>query len=368
LKEDQSTFIAHAFSPSLGDQAVEGRITFDRWCLRFESDAITFDIPLTRLQIEYSESGNGQIIFGDSQKEGWSVNTFDPRILAHSSLLLQAHTRHQIKALRSRGELKRRLKITFVFLVAFGLIASVVSVLVGAMVRSLVQKVPVEWEAELGNALMTDLRDKETFVEDANLKAKLDQAVAPLLSALPRNSSDFRFYILRESKPNAFALPGGHVLVNTALIELADRPEEIAGVVAHELAHVTLKHGFRKIISSAGPYLVFKVFLGSKTGLLGLLGDSSQVLVRQSFSQEYELEADAVGWQYLVQARIDPRGLTNMLRKLKAEQESHQGMPPQIHAFSSHPPTEKRIQRLEDRWKKLKDKSGFIEFTPAARP
>jgi len=47
LKEDQSTFIAHAFGPSHGDQAVEGRIAFDRWCLRFESDAITFDIPLT---------------------------------------------------------------------------------------------------------------------------------------------------------------------------------------------------------------------------------------------------------------------------------------------------------------------------------
>ena len=87
------------------------------------------------------------------------------------------------------------------------------------------------------------------------------------------------------------------------MLELADRPEEVAGVVAHELAHVTQKHGFRKIISDAGPYLIMKIFFGGASGTAGVLGGSSQLLVRQSFSQEYELEADEVGWQYLVAAR-----------------------------------------------------------------
>jgi len=162
--------------------------------------------------------------------------------------------------------------------------------------------------------------------------------------------------------PNAFALPGGHVLVTTRLLELADRPEEIAGVLAHELAHVMQKHGFREIISSAGPYLIFKVFLGNSAGVLPILGDSSELLIRQSFSQEYELEADDVGWQSLVNAHIDPRGLADMLRKLQIEQQKmHAGMG-RVNAFSSHPATEKRLQRLDAKWNKLKDKSIFVQL------
>jgi predicted Zn-dependent protease len=127
---------------------------------------------------------------------------------------------------------------------------------------------------------------------------------------------------------------------------------------------VSQKHGFRKIISSLGPYLIFRVFLGKSAGVLGVVGESSELLVNQSFSQEYELEADEVGWDSLVSAHLDPRGLTEMLRKLQTEQQRMSAASPQLHAFSSHPATQKRIQRLEARWKKLKDKSGFAPIVP----
>ena len=133
-------------------------------------------------------------------------------------------------------------------------------------------------------------------------------------------------------------------------------------MLAHEIAHVTQKHGFRKIISEAGPYLIVQVFLGGGRGTAGLLGGSSQLLVRQSFSQEYELEADDVGWNYLVKARIDPRGLADMLKKLQAEQNKLGFGQFSLGAFSSHPATMKRIQRLDAKWDKLKDKSGFITY------
>ena len=99
-------------------------------------------------------------------------------------------------------------------------------------------------------------------------------------------------------------------------------------------------------------------------GLLTMVGDGSSFLLHQGFSQEYELEADTVGWQYLVSAHIDPRGAINMLKKLKAYQEENHEEP-QVHAFSSHPATQKRIERLEAKWKKLPDKSGFIDFGQA---
>jgi predicted Zn-dependent protease len=100
---------------------------------------------------------------------------------------------------------------------------------------------------------------------------------------------------------------------------------------------------------------------------MGVLAGSSQVLVYQSFSQEYELEADDAGWQLLVAAHIDPRGLADMLKKLEAEEARMKFRSVTPQAFSSHPATEKRIRRLEAKWRKLKDKSGFIEYEAVKR-
>ncbi len=337
-----------------------GSIVFEGWRLRFESPAMTLEIPLTRLQIELGESPWGNIHFRDPQAPDWSIQTFDTEILDHRSLLQQSHTRNQIRQFQSYAELKRRLKITLWFFAGFALTAAMVSLLLGLMVRSLVARIPPEWEQELGDTLIQELKQEETFVEDAKLKAKLDRAVTPLVAALPRSKIQYNFYILQDPVPNALAVPGGHVLVNTGLLDLAERPEEIAGAVAHEIAHVTQKHGFREIISSAGPFLICSVFLGGGGGLQGVLGDSADLLLRQSYSQKFELEADDVGWQYLVAARIDPRGMTDLLKKLEIEEHKQTGAEVEIAALSSHPATEKRIRRLEMKWRKLKDKSGFV--------
>jgi len=104
------------------------------------------------------------------------------------------------------------------------------------------------------------------------------------------------------------------------------------------------------------------LFMRSGSGLLGVLAGGSQLMVHQSFSQEYELEADDVAWQYLVTARIDPRGLPDMLRKLEAEHQRRKLTLLAPQALSSHPATHKRLRRLEAKWRKLKDKSHFLAY------
>jgi predicted Zn-dependent protease len=362
LPDSHPTFAAQAFNPAFSTEVIAGHVILDRWRLRFQSEAVVLEIPLNQLQIDRSDDEAGRVIFVNPDQSDWTIYTYNEDVLECGPLIENTYTRTQIQDILGRGELKRRLKITLWFAVGFVMLAIIGSSLVGIMVRSLVAKIPVEWETQVGDTLMAELEMKEALVTNAQLQARLDQAVAPLVASLPQGGVTFKFHILAEPFPNAFALPGGHVMVNTGLLELATRPEEIAGVIAHELAHVTQKHGFRKIISSAGPYLIIKLFLGNRGGLLGVLGDSSQLLVRQTFSQEYELEADAVGWQYLVAARIDPRGLTDMLKKLKLLEDSRKSRGLEIRAFSSHPPTEKRIRRLEAKWKELKDKSQFVEL------
>ena len=275
-------FDGYVSHPSLGEEVVEGKIVFAFFRLRFVSEAVTVEMPLSRLIIEKGNAGDERIFFSDPEQPDWSVFTFDDRILKGGPLLQQPHTQHQIRDIQGQRELGRRVKVTFAVLAGFVVAAMVVWMLMGIMVRIVVARVPAQWEKELGDNIVTELKETEVFTNDVQLKAKLDLAVAPLLKALPKTSTEYKFYIIHDPLPNAFALPGGHVMVNDSLIRMADRPEELAGVIAHEVAHVTEKHGFRKVISEAGPYLIVRVFLGGGRGTVGVLGGSSQVLYRRA--------------------------------------------------------------------------------------
>jgi predicted Zn-dependent protease len=362
LTEDIPTFVAQACHPNFGDQAVDGRIGFDRWHMHFESEYGTFQIPISQLQIHKANGKGEPIYFTDPSQPDLSVYTFDTRVLQLRTLLDAAQTRVQLKEMRRQGEAKRNVKITVGFIVGCIVIAIIATASVSLMVRVLVSRIPPKFEKDLGDKFFAELQQEETFIQDTNLQSKLDWAVTPLLSSLPTNQIQFQFHIMETPMPNAFAMPGGHVIVTTGMLKMIERPEELAGAIAHEIAHVTEKHMFRQVISAMGPAFLFQLFLGNQGGLVGALGAGSQLLMTQSFSQEYELEADAVGWNYLVAAHIDPRGLTDVLRKLKDEEDRERLSNMEIAAFRSHPTTQKRILRLEAKWKKLKQKSGFVEF------
>ena len=187
---------------------------------------------------------------------------------------------------------------------------------------------------------------------------------APLVQAGPANGIQFQFHVVESDFPNAFALPGGHIVITTALLRLVDRPEELLGVIAHEMAHIRRHHHARKIISAAGPLVIFGVFFSSRDQMLDVLSSGSGLLVTQGFSQEYETEADEYGWKYLVAANINPRGMIDMFKKFKAFDAQFKlgNLLPQ--AFSSHPALDKRIARLEREWKKLPAKSDFRQLPP----
>jgi predicted Zn-dependent protease len=235
-------------------------------------------------------------------------------------------------------------------------------------VRSLVAKLPPEMEKQIGSEMIAEVELQMNFVADTNRVAKLATIAAPLVKSIGDGKMELTFYIAEEEAPNAFAFPGGHVVVTTGLLKLADRPEELLGVISHEVAHVTQKHGIRKAIAAAGPFLIFQVFLGGgNRGMAGVVGGASDLLIRQSFSQDYETEADDLGWQALVAAKIDPRGMTGMFEKLEFYEHQHEkgfGLP---RAFASHPALEKRIARLEKKWRKLPEKMGFLDLS-AAQP
>jgi predicted Zn-dependent protease len=366
LSEASHSFEAHAFHPSLGNEVVEGSIVVDRWQFHFQSETVTLDIPLVRLRARTGDGEDDRIYFWDSANPEWEVFTFDERVLEHPFIAASNNLREQLSNEASKRELSKRLRVlayvvgTCLLLVWLGQLA------VSAMVRSLVARIPPEIEQTMGDELIVELQDVMTFLEDSNRVANLVALAAPLTSAMGAQATNFQFYIVEEESPNAFALPGGHVVVTTGLLQASDRPEQLLGVIAHEVAHVTQKHGIRQVISSAGPFLIFRVFLGG-SGTGGMLGQASELLVQSSFSQEYETEADEEGWRALVAAKIDPRGMTETFEKLRAYEMAQEVAFDIPQAFSSHPAMEKRIARLEKKWRKLSPKDGFQDLRPLQR-
>ncbi|MGB7746684.1 MAG: M48 family metalloprotease [Verrucomicrobiia bacterium] len=150
-------------------------------------------------------------------------------------------------------------------------------------------------------------------------------------------------------------------MVTSGLLKLADNTE-LAGVIAHESAHLALRHHTRRILSSAGPVLIFGIFLHSRDQLFNWLSAGSGLMMQQGFSQEYEFEAAAAGRKYLAAANIDPRGMIGLFRKFKAQEDKEKTTDALPQAFQSHPALDRRIARLKAEWKKLPRKSGFVEL------
>ncbi|MBE0539779.1 MAG: M48 family metallopeptidase [Verrucomicrobia bacterium] len=368
MNEAHTGFVAHAFNSSLGSEMIVGRIFLDRWRFHFRAADVTLDIPLPRLHVELPEGEDERVYFHDPAQPEWKIITPDRGILGSPALASAENVRSQLSRIVTRRELSSRLKITLACLAVCVVAAGLGWLAAGFMVRSMVRNIPAEWEQKLGDSLMKSLQEEVTLVDDSNQVARVTAAAAPLLRVLPGGRARFTFHLVQHPEPNAMALPGGHIIVHTGLLEIVDRPEELLGVIAHETAHVTEQHGFRKIISAAGPLLLFGVFLGGDNSVLGVLADNSAVLVQQSFSQEYETEADDVAWKSLLAANVDPRGLSELLFKLKAYEASQPFARAVPNAFSSHPALDKRIARLEAKWQNLPRKTNFVALPPLAWP
>ncbi len=163
----------------------------------------------------------------------------------------------------------------------------------------------------------------------------------------------FTFTVLNSDIVNAFALPGGYVYVTRGLMALADNEAELAGVLAHEIGHVTAKHGEQRLSRT------FWTQLG--LGLLGSVVDSGFVnnllqygalAVLQGYSREQEFEADTLGVRYMTAAGYDPQFMTLFLAKLKAERElaaalagQAAGSADQFNILATHPRTTDRVER-----------------------
>lgn len=201
----------------------------------------------------------------------------------------------------------------------------------------LVDRVPIADEINLGRDAFVDMRSSLQLDDNG---AAFD-AVNELGTRLSQGSKyPFEFHVVRDKAINAFALPGGIIVVNSGLIAATRRPEELAGVLAHEIQHVEQRHSLRAAFKQLGLRGLWALITGDVGS--SVLGQAALQLTSLRFSRNDETSADAKGLDALVARQIDPQGMLDFFRTMEQTQGSQ---PPAF--LSTHPADRDRQAALQ---------------------
>ncbi len=358
-----NTFDAGAFHPDHGTRRVSGTLRIDGGMVSFESDQGFFAFPLDTVQVNLGGASDRLIFFAHANFPKASIFTSDQAVLAHPAFAQNP------TLTRARDRIRRRKLVSRC--VTFSILTLIVAALAGVwlakdpMVKAVAGQVPAEWEKKLGDTAFAQVTLTSKLVSDDAVKKQLEQLAAPLLAAIPQDRYKFKLHIIEDASFNAFALPGGNVALHTGLLLAADTPEEVLGVLAHELSHVTKQHGMRGIVQGLGLYGIVSLFFGDVSGLAAILVNNAPFLLSQKFSRDHEREADEQGFRYLEAAKLNPRGMITFFEKMRREEEKLREKIPggevldALSFLSTHPATTERTERLEKLLGKSPRKDGF---------
>ncbi len=213
----------------------------------------------------------------------------------------------------------------------------------------------VEEERERGDKLALEIQQKVVIVHDPLVKKCVDEIGRRIIEAAQDRRFDYRFYVVKEQEPNAFAIPGGHIFITSGLISLVDTEDELAGVIGHETGHGVLRHIDKAMDRAqrlslvtlaaiiAGAFLS-KDAKGAATLTTGAMAMAQSLMLK--YTRENEVEADQKGITYMTDAGYDPQAMVVFLKKIYRWQRFTS---PDIPTYlSTHPGVDTRITYLSD--------------------
>ncbi len=361
------TYEGGAFHPAFPNGRGSGVLTVGSLSVRFTGKAGDLELPLAGLSITLGGASDRIVFFKHPSLPESALHSADHAILQETAFKDRPELAAQIA--KVHGKKRSNLAVWMaVLLVIVGLVGGIIAAR-DPMVNAVTDRIPPEREVTLGQTVFDQLKQQKVPIEDAALEKQLAALTEPLLRGIGKQPYEFHFHIVEDPTINAFALPGGHVVIHSELILKAKSAEEVAGVLAHEIAHVTRRHSVRNMVKSAGTYLLFRAVLGDVSDLVGTVTQNARHLLEQKYSRDHERDADDTGWSYLIAADVNPRGMISFFETLAAENKAMEGMAETLAFMSTHPATSERIARLEEMAKALpKDKKyagfdlNFAEF------
>lgn len=236
----------------------------------------------------------------------------------------------------------------------------------------LAMQVPVSWEEKLGTAVLEGLPKTLVPAPHPEREKALQAIIGRLLAAGPDQPYNIRIHISPHEMVNAVALPGGRIIVFQGLLEIAETPEELAGVLAHEIQHVLLRHSTRGIIRGLMSRILRSMMVEDMNGSMDMVLNVAGELQGLSHSRNMERQADHKGMEMVLTAGIDPDGMVHMFEKLGEQEKlltqgkkakksgSEDDSSSWTEYLSTHPAGNNRVSQL----KKQVAKSDKKSYTP----
>jgi len=199
---------------------------------------------------------------------------------------------------------------------------------------------PVESEIALGERIFENLvEDDPNFVvmEDSTVNHAVRVIANRLLDSIGLTEYDYNIVVSKDEGINAYALPGGNIVILSGLIAFAESPEEVAAVLAHEMGHVEERHVVNRLIKEFGLQILFSIMAG---GDAVVLGEVSKTAASTYFDRKQEEEADAFSMDLMYRSKLDPRALAVFFRRLKREYQ----IDFELEMFQTHPRINARIK------------------------
>jgi predicted Zn-dependent protease len=221
-----------------------------------------------------------------------------------------------------------------------GLVVSVYWFILPPLAERSAQFMPMTYEKQLGDELFEKLTADYTINEEATT------IINEFAQEIDFNTNyDIRIKVVESDVVNAFAVPGGNIVVFTPLLQKMDRPEQLAALLGHEVGHVTHRHSLKSLFRTLSRYMFVSLLTSDLNGVSTTLLDNANTLFNLQYSRELEEEADQTALETLADNHIDQEGCTELFQILKKTTEEEDDLGLEMPAFlSTHPLTDSRIE------------------------
>lgn len=274
------------------------------------------------------------------------VSTLEALVISSSDVLTELHNRSTRKHwhIHNPSQRQKRMRWTVVAAVTAICLAFVLYRWGIPMLSVVVAStVPVTWEQRIGEEAVQYVAPQERRCTDPHRTQLIQNILTSLTEAAPKSPYQFHLYVVDSPLVNALAAPGGHIVVYRGLLERTDSPEQLAGVLAHEVQHVLKRHSTRMITEQVLTGVLLSTLAGDFSSVMTYGLQSAQAVGQLQYSQGHETEADEEGMRLIIKAGLMPEEMINFYRIIGELHDRESGV---LDYLSSHPNWNQRIARL----------------------